>query len=226
MKGDKVYMDILRKMKEYIYLLKEIRVYKSLFFHRGGDGILLKNGWMSSKQTNSIIDGKGNPIPWYTYSAISFLNEYDLSAEEVFEWGSGYSTFYYTDRVKSIRTVENNEKWYRKVKDKVAERKHVTCLFRNSEEEYVRAICENSENYSIIVVDGEYREMCGKEAVDHLKSEGVIILDDSERQEYSELKDYLLKKNFKSLNFWGIAAGISYLKCTSIYYRPNNIFNI
>lgn len=219
-------MGKLQSIKEYVYLLRHMRRYKSLFFYGGGDGILFESGWMNSMLENSIVDGKGNPIPWYTYSAIFFLDQYDLSTEDVFEWGSGYSTFYYASKVKSIKTVESDMEWFQKIRNRMMKQKHVICLFRNTEKEYVGAISENLKKYSIIIVDGKYRETCGKEAIVHLKENGILILDDSERKEYNGLKKYLVENNFKSLDFWGIAAGISYIKCTSIYYRPSNILNI
>lgn len=35
------------------------------------------------------IDREGNPIPWYTYPAIEFLNSLDFSNKSVFEYGGG-----------------------------------------------------------------------------------------------------------------------------------------
>ena len=67
---------------------------------------------MQSKLENAIVDSDGEPIPWYTYPAVAFLNEYDLSGERVFEYGSRYSTLYYAKKVQSIKTVESDEKWY------------------------------------------------------------------------------------------------------------------
>lgn len=35
------------------------------------------------------VDKNGNPIPWYTYFAIEFLNNLDFSKKNVFEYGGG-----------------------------------------------------------------------------------------------------------------------------------------
>ena len=55
----------------------------------------------------------------------------------------------------------------------------------------------------------------------------MIVLDDSERDTYKEGIKNLLDNRFKQLDFWGISPGfISYNKCTSIFYRDNNVLGI
>lgn len=41
------------------------------------------------------VDKDGNPIPWYTYPAIEFLNSLDFSSKNVFEYGTGNSTLWW-----------------------------------------------------------------------------------------------------------------------------------
>lgn len=64
---------------------------------------------------------------------------------------------------------------------------------------------EDLQKYTIIIIDGLYREACLKKSVDYL--DGILILDDSERNENGDLKSFK-KRKFKALNFWGLAAGI------------------
>ena len=95
---------------------------------------------MQSKLENAIVDSDGEPIPWYTYPAVAFLNEYDLSGERVFEYGSRYSTLYYAKKVQSIKTVESDEKWYWMIQRRMKEGNNGTCLLRVKKEEYLDAI--------------------------------------------------------------------------------------
>ena len=65
-----------------------------------------------------------------------------------------------------------------------------------------------------------------RHSLEALSPIGVIILDDSERKEYSERISLLVKNNFKRIDFWGIAPGILYRKCTTIFYKNLNCLGI
>ena len=216
-------MSKVQSLKEYIHLIRHLREYKALFF-RGG--VLNEIGWMRSRKENAIVDKSGMPIPWYTYPAISFLESKNLTNLRVFEWGSGYSTIYFAKRAGSVVAVEHDSKWYSMIKKNIEKYRNINYLFRESTKEYLNAVEEQGVKYSIIVVDGVNRDGCMEKAVESLAKDGILILDDSERKEYDKMKEFLLNKGFKSLDFWGMAASICYLKCTSVFYRDRNVFDI
>lgn len=39
------------------------------------------------------IDRDGNPIPWYTYPAIEYLSQFDVTDKDVFEFGAAILPF-------------------------------------------------------------------------------------------------------------------------------------
>ena len=80
--------------------------------------------------------------------------------------------------------------------------------------------------FDIIIVDGRDRVNCVKNSIDKLKENGIIILDDSERKEYNEAKEFLFYKGYKKIEFWGIAPGVFYNKCTTVFYKEHNCFGI
>jgi len=84
----------------------------------------------------------------------------------------------------------------------------------------------SDQKFDIIIVDGIYRNECLIESVSYLSESGVIILDDSERQEYSEGISKVLGNKFKRVNFWGISPGYLYRKSTTIFYKNSNCINI
>src|ERR1700721_952334 len=49
--------------------------------------------------------------PWITYPAIDFLLQFDFSDASVFEWGSGFSTLWWSQRCRRIASVESNQDW-------------------------------------------------------------------------------------------------------------------
>ena len=75
-------------------------------------------------------------------------------------------------------------------------------------------------------MDGRDRVQCCYSAVNALSQEGILVLDDSERIDYREAIDFLVKERFKKIDFWGISPGFFYRKCTTVFYRPNNILAI
>jgi hypothetical protein len=55
---------------------------------------------------------------------------------------------------------------------------------------------------------------------------GVIVLDDSEREFYLEGINFLKGKGYKELSFSGISPGLFYRKSTSVFYRSENCLGI
>jgi|SRR5436189_3162070 hypothetical protein len=68
---------------------------------------------------NSITD----EVPWITFSAIDFLKKISHSRMNIFEYGSGGSTFFWASRVKHITSVEHDRSWFEKIKMVLKEKK-------------------------------------------------------------------------------------------------------
>ena len=69
-------------------------------------GYLHEVGWVRSFQDSESIDNLGNPIPWCTYPFISFIMERLNKSMELFEYGSGNSTLFYSQYVKHVISLE------------------------------------------------------------------------------------------------------------------------
>ena len=72
-------------------------------------------GQLNSMEHKASIDGNGRPIPWYTYPAIEYLSNLDLSQKRVFEYGSGNSSLWWATRCQEIVAIELDREWYNKV---------------------------------------------------------------------------------------------------------------
>ncbi len=189
-------------------------------------GYLYQIGWFKAFNTKSPVDGEGNPIPWVTYSFIDFIKERIKKQHTVFEFGSGNSTFFYAKYAGIVVSVEHDKEWYDKiVKDKPENSEMIFCeLVRGGD--YCHMPAKLEEKFDIIIVDGRDRVNCCKQAVDALTPEGVVVLDDSEREFYHEGVDFLLKKGFKQLAFSGVSPGLFYNKATSVFYKADNCLGI
>lgn len=190
-------------------------------------GYLKDEGWFKTFYQNSPIDKNKNPIPWFTYSSIDFLKERIKPDMTAFEYGSGNSTLFFAQQIKKIYSVETNKNWYEKVKKDLPQNAEIFYLDSHIDANgYTQVINLTNQKYDIIIIDALYRNDCMINSFKYLNENGVIILDDSEREEYGEGINFLLKEEFKKLDFWGISPGLFYKKCTSIFYRNNNCFNI
>lgn len=189
-------------------------------------GYLADIGWLESYEKKMPLGVNGEEIPWITYSAIEFLKG-KLSLEmDIFEYGSGNSTIYYSKRVNSVTSVEHDKDWYEKIKVNLPRNVNLVYKMLEYNGEYCKAIEEFDKRFDIVIVDGRDRVNCIKKSIDRVKENGVIILDDSEREEYNEGKEFLINRGYKKIEFWGIAPGVFYNKSTTVFYRENNCFKI
>jgi hypothetical protein len=172
------------------------------------------------------VDEKNQPLPWVTYSFIDFIKPRLNQELRVFEYGSGNSTLFYAKYVKNVVAVEHDKKWYENLVDRLPTNAKV--LYKKLEQggEYCKASEQSRSEYDIIVVDGRDRVNCLLFATNAVTLNGVIVLDDSEREDYSEGVQYMKKAGFRQLDFWGIAPGLTYKKCTSVFYKDNNCLDI
>lgn len=179
-------------------------------------------GWFRSLFSGAPVDRFGSSLPWLTYPIIRFLGDRLRSDIKVLEFGGGGSTLWFLSRVARVVTIESSRDWYgRLLKKATAAELH----YAPTVVDYLGA-AGVERAYDLVLIDGVYRVACCIRAVKVLRPGGVIILDDSERFDYLEAEQYLEGKGFRRLDFWGLAPGINYEKCTSVFYRPGNCLAI
>ncbi len=187
-------------------------------------GMLKENGWFRSYHTKRSVDAAGNPLPWYTYPFIHFISSRIKPHFEAFEYGSGNSTKWYAARIKDITAVEHVEEWVEIVRPDLPANAEV--LHRELGKEYIEAIAEKGKKYHLVIVDGRERVKCAIFAFNYLTPDGVLILDNSEREFYNEAKEHLQRQGFRQIDFYGMAPIVSLETCTSVFYRPDNCLDI
>ena len=189
-------------------------------------GYLRDEGWFKSFDLKQPLDKHGNSIPWFTYPAIDFLRERLKKDMCVFEYGCGNSTLFFSERVNEIISVETSFDWHNKIKQKLNSNCNLIIYNEKSAFEYAETIKQFNKNFDIIIVDAIKRNEVIKVAVDYLNPTGVLILDNSNVDEYKEGIDFMLNKDFKKLDFWGIQAGYFNKTCTTIFYKSDNCLGI
>ena len=187
---------------------------------------LESSGWFRSAHTRSSVDRAGNPLPWYTYSSIAFLRPRVKRRFKVFEFGSGNSSLWWAGRTTHVTACEHEPKWADRMRPLLPQ--NVTYIHHPLEEDgaYARACADTGETFDVIVIDGRDRVNCVKRSIDSLKSDGVVIWDNSNRPRYQEGIDLLTARGFRNIAFRGHGPINGYETQTSIFYRPQNNLEI
>lgn len=71
------------------------------------EGYLTSSGWLESAKTKLAVRN-GQPIPWFTYAAIRFLEQEITSNISIFEFGGGQSTLYWAGRVRKVVSIDHD----------------------------------------------------------------------------------------------------------------------
>jgi len=178
-------------------------------------------GYRKSFESGMSVDSDNDPIPWMTYSAVFYLSQFDLSHCDVFEWGAGNSTLYFSERAKTVTSVESDKNWF----DYVSENRPSNVnLLLSSQDEYAEFIKKDNKKYDVIIIDGDIfrRFECAYYAVDALKDGGLIVLDNSDWLDNTT--GFLRESGLIQVDFSGPGPINDYMWCTSVFIHRN--FNL
>jgi protein-L-isoaspartate O-methyltransferase len=209
-------------------------IYRNLFLLRHlqklatRDGAyLVETGYIQSIKSFEPINKQGEPIPWMNYSFLDFLEPRLNKSMNVFEYGSGYSTLYLSEKVGSVVSVEFDKSWFNKMKHDLADLSHCSIMFRPGHQEYIEAINEyGDERFDLIIVDGRDRKECVKHILPYLNNDGVVLLDDSWQEKFDETFEFFKEEGFRELSFTGLKPGGMIVEKTTVFYRQNNVLGI
>ena len=77
--------------------------------------LVLHPQYISRCINHNLLNGKTPldlELPWFSYAAIDFLEDFLQPHMTVCEYGSGGSTLFFSRRVKSVYSIEDNPKWF------------------------------------------------------------------------------------------------------------------
>jgi len=174
-------------------------------------------------------------IPWMTFGAIEYLSDYLQQNMEVFEYGSGGSTLFFSNKVKKIVSIEHDRNWYDYEINVLSKLKNLelnlvlpedTGRLKNYRKNYNNKffdnyvnIIDNYEEFDVIIVDGRQRNDCFKKAIKHIKKNGIIIFDNFDREYYQKSLKYINKNDFDIMNFHGFVPFGTMQSLTTILKR-------
>ena len=191
----------------------------------GIKGYFVQKGWLKAYLKKQAIAADDEPIPWLTYSFLDFIEGRLTKDLTLLEYGSGNSTLFFAKHLLHIRSIEHDEDWFNKIKTQVPKNATITHIPLINQQ-YEKAVLEETKHYDIVLIDGRERIKCLKNATQRLTDKGVVILDDAERPQYQEAFSFMKSQGFKSIPFSGIAIGAIHHKQTVIFYKQKNCFDI
>jgi hypothetical protein len=165
------------------------------------------------------MDRSGNPIPWFTYPAIEYLNQFDVRDKKIFEYGCGQSTAYWRRRGSRVWAVEHDRAWFAKMSSETSADR--TIYFADTEEDYATAIERPGSGFDIVVIDGTFRTACVDPALAHLRPGGFIILDNAERD--VEAAQLLRQRGLFPVDFNGFGPVNDYTWTTTLFLTREGI---
>jgi hypothetical protein len=190
-------------------------------------GYLAKSGWVRSGWARAPVDAAGDPLPWYTYACIDFLDGRVRPEMRVFEYGAGQSTRWWANRVAQVDAVEDDATWIARLSARLPA--NVDLRFAEAEGgAYASSALERGARYDVVVIDGSDRNSCARACLSALADAGVVVWDNTEDPNaFGAGLELLRLAGFRRLDFHGLGPLNMDGWCTSIMYRPAvNCFGI
>ncbi|MBM3711940.1 MAG: SAM-dependent methyltransferase [Actinobacteria bacterium] len=212
---------IIRKFYSYILLnvIGKKNISEIVDMYEVSSSIrILENdfGHILSIQKQLPVNNNNEPLPWFTYPAIEYVSQFNLSEKIIFEWGSGNSSSFFARRAKKIYSVEDNRDWFEK---NSKQKKTNQEIYFAEDSEYINSISKLGIKFDIIIIDGKYRYECGKVAPGYLNMGGCIILDNSDW--YKNTAKHLRDRGLIQVDFHGFGPVNQYNWTTSIFFQKD-----
>ncbi len=196
------------------------------------------------KSFENNIFSEQKPLPWMNYNAIDHIENHIKKGALVFEYGSGSSTRYWISMGCKVTSVEHDKEFYRAMHHVLADKCDYRLVepeldpiinmkshelaenYKSSDfdgynfENYAKAIDVYPDNYfDLVVVDGRARPACIKHAVSKIRSGGILVLDNSDRDYYLKNTRYLLD-GWQQTTYRATVRGLLHKEQTTIFHKP------
>lgn len=200
------------------------RLYRD--FVQNNESYLHQTGWLASLTLNKPVDRNGDPVPWMNYPVVNLLTERLPSGSVMFEYGSGNSTGYWAKRISEVHSVEYDKAWYDIVRAASPQNASIYFCAQDRDGLYCRSVLHTEKQFDIVVVDGRDRVNCVRHAIQALRPRGVIVLDDSDRENYLEAFSIARNADFLALSLRGLKPTGSEAHQSTIFYRQDNCLGL
>lgn len=174
-------------------------------------------GWIESVKHGRPIDADARPVPWFTYSAISFLDQVVPDDTTVLEIGGGNSSLWWTARNCPVTVIEADQTWADELR---AQGIHDIAVVASADgvRESLQALLISGRRFGVVVVDGiAPRDRYLNEAAQLVDDNGLLVFDNSDRLAYRSALGGL--NGFHRFDFFGMGPQNGYAWATSVFAR-------
>ena len=189
-------------------------------------GPLKTDGWYRSWDEGVPIDPEGRPLPWINYPTIDFLARHVRPDMSVFEYGCGHGTLWWAARVREVIACEHDAEWIERIRTRAPAHVTLRHVPLQVDGDYCRVVAGYPGRFDIVVIDGRDRVNCARHAPTGLKPGGVIVWDNTEREEYRPGFEALAAAGFRRVEFMGLVPGLNEKLEASVFYRDGNVFGL
>lgn len=154
--------------------------------------------------------------PWFVPESIAYLESKIQQNWNCFEWGCGQSTLWLAEQSGSVISIEHDPAWAKRIGEAAAPYKNTQVFYQVLDKNYADFILKYPPEFDLIEVDGRNRSTCIQNAISKLKSGGILIVDNSERERYQEA--LALVKKWTHVDFYDSSKAEGWV--TSIYSKP------
>jgi len=185
---------------------------------------LAQRDWTKSRAAGRA-EAFGEPLPWWSYSCTTFLDQVVAPSAKILEFGSGGSTLWWLGRECEVTSLESSVEWAEEVRERAGSRVeklaiHVCDLDDNP---LLMPILSGAE-FDVIVVDHSGDRVAAVSmSQEYLAPGGMIILDNSDRPEYEPALRLLAKAGFSQVDFHGLGPINAFSSTTSVFVKGASI---
>jgi precorrin-6B methylase 2 len=200
------------------------RLYRDLV--RNHDSYLHTTGWLKSLESFRPIDADGRPVPWMNYAVVHLLQQRLPRDAVIYEYGSGSSTLFWSERVARVVSLEYDKGWFALVTKGLPANATVEFCAQDVDGAYCRMIGRTGLLFDAVFIDGRDRVHCVKQGRLCLAPRGVLVLDDSDRERYGEAHQFMRQEGFLALSIRGLKPTGCGTDETTIFYRLGNCLGL
>ena len=164
-------------------------------------------------------------MPWLPYSCTFFLQQTVGTNASVLELGGGGSTLWWLSRGNKVVTLETEDEWAMELSELVKAKG------LQSNWELIRVgsleagqICSalSGRQFDVVINDGHGSR---SDFIDELelcvRSNGIIVWDNSDRDTYADSISNLIKRGWKRLEFFDLSPINAYCSKTTIFLKES-----
>jgi len=122
-------------------------------------------------------------------------------------------------RARSVLTIEDNSDWYAWLSSQIGSNvtlHHLPFIGAIATITAVKKVIDAHpiRTFDVIIVDGHLRRAATELAFSYLAPGGALLIDDSEKYGYDQIKD----RKCRRIDFFGFAPGVILRRCTSLVF--------